>query len=249
VVERDGLENRFSMEIGTRVRIPLFPPLIGETLTRPVLALIMFVPAVRVHNEIDSSTGISLLIAVLNSFHPLSEGSEFFLKTHVYERSFRKGKLLLKAGDICEAVYFIRKGAVRGFIRSGKKDITTWITAENELVASISAQDTMEPAMENMQAIEDCDVLALNYADLEELYQQFPEFNIVIRKLLQKYYRDAEGRAFIARLTNAESKYQYFNTHHSHLVNRIPLKYVASFLGITLETLSRVRKKISTGKS
>lgn len=205
--------------------------------------------AISLHNEIDSTTDISVLATVLNSFHPLSVGIEFFLKTHLYERSFRKGKLLLKAGDVCETIYFIKKGAVRGFIRSGKKDITTWITAENELVASIYAQDTMEPAIENMQAIEDCEMLALNYSDLEELYQQFPEFNIVIRKLLQKYYRDAEGRAFIARLTNAESKYQYFNTHHNHLVNRIPLKYVASFLGITLETLSRVRKKISTGKS
>jgi hypothetical protein len=83
---------------------------------------------------------------------------------------------------------------------------------------------------------------------VQSLYQQFPDFNIVIRKLLQKYYRDAEGRAFIARLTNAESKYRYFITSYNHLVNRIPLKYVASFLGMTLETLSRVRKKISTNR-
>jgi CRP-like cAMP-binding protein len=213
------------------------------------VSTIEWMSTIRVHNEIDSSTDIFLLTTVLNSFYPLSEGSELFLKKHVYERSFRKGKLLLRTGDICETVYFIKKGAVRGFIRSGKKDITTWITAENELVASIYAQDSMEPAMENMQAIEDCEMLALNYADLEEMYLHFPEFNVVIRKLLQKYYRDAEGRAFIARLTNAESKYQYFNAHHNHLVNRIPLKYVASFLGITLETLSRVRKKISIGKS
>jgi hypothetical protein len=89
-------------------------------------------------------------------------------------------------------------------------------------------------------------MLALRCADLDKLYVQFPEFNIVTRKLLQKYYKDAEGRAFIARLTNAENKYEQFLIRYSHLANRVPLKYIASFLGMTLETLSRVRKRLSS---
>ncbi|HEX4373728.1 MAG TPA: hypothetical protein VHZ50_10530, partial [Puia sp.] len=119
------------------------------------------------------------------------------------------------------------------------------ITAENELVTSISSLESDDPSIENMQAIEACEMFSLSFADLQHLYAQAPEFNIVIRKLLQQYYRDAERRAFIARLTNAENKYKYFLTRYSHLANRIPLKYIASFLGITLETLSRVRKKLS----
>jgi CRP-like cAMP-binding protein len=155
---------------------------------------------------------------------------------------------LLKAGEICEHIYFIKKGAVRGFIKEGKKDITTWITVENEVVSSISALDVRAPALENMQAIESCELLALTYADLQDLYIRFPEFNIVARKVLQKYYQDAEGRAFIVRLSNAENKYRLFIARYGHLANRIPLKYIASFLGITLETLSRVRKKLSLKK-
>jgi CRP-like cAMP-binding protein len=201
------------------------------------------------HTKVNSSPGILTLISTLNYFHPLTKGIEEFLEKNTYPYSFAKGKLLLKAGQLCENIYFIKKGAVRGFIKEGQKDITTWITAENELVTSISSLDKRQPALENMQAIEDCDMLALSYANLQILYDKFPEFNIVIRKLLQQYYQDAEKRAFIARLTNAESKYRYFILNHSNLVNRIPLKYVASFLGITLETLSRVRKKISTSKS
>ena len=102
--------------------------------------------------------------------------------------------------------------------------------------------------MENMQAIENCELLALTWSDFQNLYIRFPEFNTVARKLLQKYYQDAEGRAFIARITNAENKYRLFLTSYGHLANRIPLKYIASFLGITLETLSRVRKKLSLKK-
>jgi CRP-like cAMP-binding protein len=194
----------------------------------------------------SDSTDISQLIATLNYFYPISEGIKNFLKKHSYSCFFQKGKLLLKAGDICQHIYFIRKGVVRGFIREGDREITTWITADNELVTSISGLDNKEAALENMQAIEDCDMLALTYTDVENLYAQFPEFNVVIRKLLQKYYQDAEGRAFIVRLTNAENKYQLFLTRYGHLSNRVPLKYIASFLGITLETLSRVRKRLSS---
>ena len=196
----------------------------------------------------DSPPDISSVISTLEYFYPLSEGVKNYFRKHTYSCSFRKGKLLLKAGQVCEHIYFIRKGAVRGFIKEGTKDITTWITAENEVVSSISALDMREPAMENMQAIENCELLALTYADFQNLYITFPEFNIVARKVLQKYYQDAEGRAFIARLTNAENKYRLFITRYGHLVNRIPLKYIASFLGITLETLSRVRKKLSLKK-
>ena len=202
----------------------------------------------QVQTNKNSQPDISLVIASLEYFYPLSKGIKDYFKKHTYSCSFRKGKLLLKAGEICEHIYFIKKGAVRGFIKEGTKDITTWITAENEVVSSISTLDKREPAVENMQAIENCELLALTYTDYQNLYIKFPEFNIVARKLLQKYYQDAEGRAFIARLTNAEHKYRLFITSYGHLANRIPLKYIASFLGITLETLSRVRKKLSLKK-
>ncbi|HET6769444.1 MAG TPA: Crp/Fnr family transcriptional regulator [Chitinophagaceae bacterium] len=196
----------------------------------------------------NSPPDISSVIATLDYFYPLSEGIKEYFRKHTYSCSFRKGKLLLKAGQLCEHIYFIKKGAVRGFIKEGTKDITTWITAENEVVSSISALEEKEPAMENMQAIEHCELLALTWDDFQNLYTKFPEFNIVARKVLQKYYQDAEGRAFIARLTKAENKYRLFITRYGHLANRIPLKYIASFLGITLETLSRVRKKLSLKK-
>jgi CRP-like cAMP-binding protein len=185
------------------------------------------------------------LIATLNYFHPLSNEIKNYLIKHSHPCSFRRGKYLLKTGEICKHVYFISKGAVRGFIKENKRDIVTWITAENEMVTSISGLDRNEPSIENMQAIENCEMLSLTFADLQNLYIQFPEFNIVTRKLLQQYYRDAEGRAFIARLTNAKNKYKYFLTKFEHLVNRVPLKHIASFLGITLETLSRLRRKLA----
>ncbi|MBS1513155.1 MAG: Crp/Fnr family transcriptional regulator [Bacteroidetes bacterium] len=187
---------------------------------------------------------ISVLVAVLNYFHPLPEGIVSFLQQHTVPMRFGKKKMLVKAGAMCEYIYFIQSGAVRGFSKEDGKELTTWITLEHEMVSSITSLDIHEPCIENIQAIEDCVILAISFENLEKLYQKFPEFNIVGRKLLQKYYRDAEVRAYIARLTKAENKYRYFLKVHPGMANRIPLKYIASYLAITQETLSRVRKNL-----
>ena len=194
-----------------------------------------------------TSQDVSALIPILNRFHPVRESFVKFFKEHAYSVSFNKGELLLSEGQVCEHIYFIKKGVVRGFIKDGKRDVTTWITAEGEVVSSILLFEGSP--IENMQAVEDCEMLALTLADLQNLYEEIPEFNVVGRKMLQQYYSDAEMRAFIARLTNAETKYKQFLDRYSHLANRVPLTYIASFLGITLETLSRVRRKLSTKKN
>jgi CRP-like cAMP-binding protein len=185
----------------------------------------------------------SLLLAALNQLYPLSPEAEQYLRDHVTSYTIAKRKLLLKEGMSCEHIYFILKGALRGYIREGSKDITTWITVENELVSSILSLDERIKAIENIQALEKSELLSLTLAELEEMYVRFPETNILARKILQRYYADAEQRAFIARLTKAENKYRYFLQRHQVLSNRIPLKYIASYLGVTLETLSRIRKK------
>jgi CRP-like cAMP-binding protein len=186
------------------------------------------------------------LLSALNELYPLSPEAEQYLRDHVTSCTVAKRKLLLKEGMTCENIYFIMKGALRGYIREGSKDITTWITVENELVSSILSLDERIKAIENIQALEKCELLSLTLAELEVMYERFPETNILARKILQRYYADAEQRAFIARLTKAENKYRHFLKRHQVLSNRIPLKYVASYLGVTLETLSRIRKKFSS---
>jgi CRP-like cAMP-binding protein len=189
---------------------------------------------------------ITPLLAVLQPLYPISPEIENYLKEHLTVVTVRKRKMLLKEGTVCEHMYFVVKGAIRGFVREGHRDISTWITVENQLVSSIFGLNKRSPSAENIQALENCELLAMTLDDLETLYERYPESNILARKLLQIYYADAERRAFIARLTKAENKYRHLLLHHQHLSNRIPLKYIASYLGMTLETLSRVRKKFSS---
>ncbi len=189
---------------------------------------------------------IASLLTVLSQLYPLSPEAQQYLRDHIAPCTVAKRKLLLKEGMTCEHIYFIVKGALRGFTREGAKDITTWITIENELVSSILSLDEQVKAIENIQALEKCELLSLTLAELETMYERFPECNILARKILRRYYADAEQRAFIARLTKAENKYRHFLLRHQTLSNRIPLKYIASYLGVTLETLSRIRKRFSS---
>ncbi len=192
----------------------------------------------------DTPNGHSPMANLANQFHPITDDTVKFIDEHTFKVSILKGKYLLRPGDICEHIYFIQKGAIRAFIKEGNKDITTWITTENEMATSIRGFETQEPCLENIQAIEDCELVAANYKDLQHLYKTSLEMNIVARKLYEFYYRAAEERAYISRLSKASSKYLHFVSTRGDLLNRIPLKYIASYLGMTIETLSRIRGKL-----
>lgn len=189
---------------------------------------------------------LALILQLFNSFHPVGKGIEQYLSKAVYRCELPKGKFLVKNGEVCDSVYFIKKGLLRGFIKENDKEITTWFALENELVAAIATFMQEIPTRENIQAIEDCELLAMKLTDLEKLYLKYPSFNIIGRKVMEMYYVLAENRAYICRLHDAEKKYELFLQHFSHFANRVQLTYVASFLGITIETLSRVRSKASS---
>ena len=145
-----------------------------------------------------------------NLFHPISDATVKFIDEHTFKLSIKRGKYLVKAGEICDYIYFIQKGALRAYIKDAGKDVTTWISIENEMATSIRGFELQYPCLENIQAIEDCELVAAKYDDLQYLYKNHLEMNIVGRKLYEQYYRDAEERAFISRLSKASSKYAHF---------------------------------------
>lgn len=187
----------------------------------------------------------SSLFNVLSAIYPVSVEAIAYAKSKIQLLQISKGSLLVSSGEHCDHLYFVNKGVLRGFVKQGVKDITTWITAENELVTSISSYYQQIPSIENIEALEDCILVAIHRDDMQYLYTNHPEVNTIVRIILEKYYQDAEERAYICRLTEATSKYHRFINTKSQLLNRIPLKYIASYLGMTLETLSRIRSRLT----
>ncbi|TBO36425.1 Crp/Fnr family transcriptional regulator [Pedobacter kyonggii] len=186
----------------------------------------------------------SPLVSIFKKFHPLNDEIEKRINQHTFPISYKKNKYLVSPVDRNKFLFLIIKGVVRGFIKDGDNEITTWIAKENEVVGTIRNLWIDGDSDEYLQALEDVDLVAIPHVLSEYLYENFPEANIVGRKMMELYYRSAEERAYLCRISSAEKRYKRFLISFPDLINRVSLKYIASFLAIRLETLSRIRAKI-----
>lgn len=156
-------------------------------------------------------------------------------------RILKKKTLLLEPNNRIHSIYFVNQGLLRGFIYQKRKDITTWFSMEGDIATSVSSLITGNPSLEGIEALEDCELGEITYRDLNELYEKFPNFNKLGRILTEVYYIELEERAIHFQFKTAKERYDYFLSKYSHAFHRIPLTHIASFLGITKETLSRIR--------
>jgi CRP-like cAMP-binding protein len=199
----------------------------------------------NVSNVTDSN---SYLVKFLSAAFPLSPELQAAVQQIVTKRNIKKKQVFVKEGEMCTTIYFIIKGLTRAYLLRNGKDITLWISIEDEFETAVEGFFNGKPAKENIEALEDCMLESIEAKDLEALSEKFPEVNIIIRQLMQEYYIGSEERALMGRLASADEKYNYMIEIRPHLLARVPLKYLASFLGIRLETLSRLRNKRSRRK-
>lgn len=183
------------------------------------------------------------LFNFLEQLHPLSEA---FIDYHLNCCTIinvRKNKFILSPLDNNNSSYFLIKGVVRGFIKEGQKDITTWFSFENELITAIRQPNAQSNhSKEYLQAVEDCRLICIPYENIDLLAQHYPEANPISRKLLERQLHAASERSILARIPSAIERYLKLEDS-SMDTNRIPLRYLSSYLGIRLETLSRIRNK------
>ncbi|WP_100612504.1 Crp/Fnr family transcriptional regulator [Confluentibacter lentus] len=181
-------------------------------------------------------------IILLNSIYPLSKSLNKFLSNALVFSQYKKGDYIVRSGDFCDRVHIIRKGLVRGYFKYNDKDITTWVSVDNELVTSISGYFKKEPALENIQCLEDTFTESLSFDDMHYALQNFKEMNHLNRILMEYYYLHAEYRAFMARIPTAKDRYEYFlKITNPEIIKRLPNKYLASLLNMRPETLSRLK--------
>jgi len=186
----------------------------------------------------------SPLISIFKKFHPLNDEIERWINQYTFPINYKKNKFLISPLDRNKYLFLILKGVVRGYIKDGKTEITTWICKEDEIVGTIRNLWLKGDSEEYLQALEDVELIAIPHMLSEYLYENFAEANIVGRKMMELCYRSAEERAFLCRISSAERRYKRFLKSFPDLINRVSLKYIASFLAIRLETLSRIRTKI-----
>jgi CRP-like cAMP-binding protein len=158
-----------------------------------------------------------------------------------------KGAYYIKMGRPAQKLGFIESGLVRIYAASEEKEVTQWISTPGYFITELSSFIFQKPSRLHLQAIEDCVIYSITKEDHRELCKSSAEWNEVDKKFIAKCFVTLEDRIFSHLYMTAEERFKQLMDFQPELFNKVPLQYLASMLGMTPETLSRMRKKTSTG--
>ncbi|MEN2489671.1 Crp/Fnr family transcriptional regulator [Flavobacterium sp. B11] len=183
------------------------------------------------------------LIQIINSFEKLDSETELAIKENFVEVTFKKDEFIIEEGKVCNNIYFIKSGAVRRFCIEDGEEVTKWIYTDNQFVTSMSSFFEQKPAFENFQTCEKTVVYSLSYSDEQTLleYPLFTKFHI---KQLRYYLSQINEFNHLFRLMTAEKKYLFLLESFPQIIKKSKLKHIASLIGVSQETLSRIRTSI-----
>lgn len=183
------------------------------------------------------------LLQFLESIHPLSGELKIHLAGILKELKLSRKEYLLRAGSTSRRVCFINSGLLRCFYSKDGMDISSWFMKEGDVIYSVESFLTQRPSYEYIQALEETSLFYITYEELQHIYQTFPEFNFIGRSLTEKYYVLSERRLYSLRMQRSQERYDYLFENHPELILRVPAKYLASYLGITEVTFSKIKAR------
>lgn len=181
---------------------------------------------------------------IINNVYTLPECSLQKMKTNLTKMTYPKGSQLIKAGSVDNNIFFVAQGMVRAYIPVDGRDITFWFGMDGTTVFSLKSYVNNEPGYETVECIETTTVYKIRRETLQSLFQQ--DLNIANwgRKFAEKEYLNTEERLLPLLFTTAAERYTELLEKQPHLFLRIPLEHLASYLGITPVSLSRIRANI-----
>ena len=177
----------------------------------------------------------------IGNFVRLGTGSRNALAAALQPMDLPKGHSLLRPGGVCQHFYFIERGLTRTYYLKDGKDITDWISTEGTIAVSIISFLTHLPDVRGIELLEPSLVWAVSHSDLEWLYSKYHEIERLGRLLMSAGIIQLQQRFDDLHFSTAHDRYQQLIATTPSLINRVPLGMIASYLGITQATLSRIR--------
>ena len=181
------------------------------------------------------------LLNYFHTFQVLNQDSQDQLLAISTPLRLKKNDILQPIGHTCKTIYFVQKGIARIFYYKDGIDITECFAAENQIIARVESLFTQRPSQKGIQIIEDAELVAINATVLFGLYDQYPGIERLFRKIFEQGYVDTVNRLESLQFYAAEERYTRLLEEMPELLQRVPLKYIASYLGITQVSLSRIR--------
>lgn len=163
--------------------------------------------------------------------------------------SLTKGDFFLKSGDINKYVGFLNKGLVRYFVHKGDEESTFEFTREGEFIADYQSFSNKTPSIQNIQAIEDCDLLVADYQSVQNFFSTTKNGNLIGRIIIEHRFDVMVNQLLAIYMQSHEERYKTFTNQYAELAQRIPLYLIASYVGVRPQSLSRMRKRFAKGFS
>lgn len=187
-----------------------------------------------------------LILSNVHKHIQLTDDEIAFFKSILRHRKIRKRQYLLQAGDISHYENFIIKGCLRAYTvdEQGGEHIIMF-GMEGWWISDLYSFLTTTPATQNIDALEDSEVFSIERADLESLYERVPKFNKFFLKLLQNAFVAHQRRILASISQTAEEQYNDFIAKYPSIEQRVPQHQIASYLGLSAETISRIRRNMA----
>lgn len=186
------------------------------------------------------------LLDYFEKFLPLSEEEKSIVEDVFKERSVKRRQFILQAGDVCRHNNFVVEGCFKMYtIDPNGKEHNLQFAVENWWVGDIGSFHSEEPSKLYIEALEASVILQAKKEDQLRLFVEYPKFNRIFRVLAENAMVSQQNRILQNISSTAEERYLYFLKKHPHLFNRISNVQIASYLGVTPEFLSTIRKKIA----
>lgn len=188
--------------------------------------------AVTIHNDIK---------AFFDSITPLGAEEYEALQSILGYKQLKRKEYFLRQGQVCRHLALIVKGYVRLFYLVDGEEITKDFNFENWICGSYASFSMQQPSRFNIIAMEDCELYLIGREDLYRLFDTYPNIQKLGRIQIERMFIYKELREASFLLDGAEKRYHNLLEQQPHIVQRVPLKYLASYLGISAETISRIR--------
>ncbi|HAA16270.1 MAG TPA: Crp/Fnr family transcriptional regulator [Cytophagales bacterium] len=184
------------------------------------------------------------LIEPINTYVPLNPEERNWLRQAVVKQSYRKHEVMFSEGQVAEELYFLVKGCVRLYYDVEGNDKTAFFYTEGKFICAGESYTFGVPARESYQAIEDTELYILTKPAIEKLLLASPKFEILARIAVEDELITYQRllASFITK--SAEQRYVEFLDTQGELFQRVPQQYIASFLGVSPETLSRIKARV-----
>jgi len=186
------------------------------------------------------------LIAFLNQGNSISQDIYQQIAEHFIYKKLAKGEFQLSAGKICDEYLFLEKGYLRAFVHDTEgNEVTTNFYEPGDMVFEVSSFFKRDKSKENIHALSECEGWYITFAQLNTLFHTIPEFRDFGRSILVQGFAELKSRTLTMITETAEQRYAELLKSSPDIFQQAPLKNIASFLGVTDTSLSRIRKEFS----